>query len=180
MQKSVSILMIAAMLGVALGGCASSKKASNDPFSVGQSNAGVLLFGGEGLLEMKINGVSVNWSNPKGTILPAGKKEYEIAVFAQPGGGRGLIGSSRRFMVLGKVELNIESGKRYALMANEATGNFVLSIAFGSFTPVGEYRFNFHEYTGKIAHKKIAEFPAVKLESEAWNAYKYPALQSQE
>ena len=76
--------------------------------------------------------------------------------------------------------MEIESGKKYLLLATEATGTSLLTIPFGSFVPVGSHRFLFDEYTGKLKSKRIAEFSAVKFDGKDWDTYQYPLIQTEE
>jgi hypothetical protein len=171
-------MLVTIMAFGTLVGCASGWKVT-DPFAVGQNaNTGKLrLVTTATLLGLKINGVEV-LSNLPEIILPAGKNELEITVLLTGGGGRGVISMVKKHMVLGKAELNIESGKTYALVVAEATGSAVASIFLGSFVPVGVYRLIFQEYASKVKLVKLAEFPAVKLEPTVWDTYQYPMIQS--
>ena len=131
----------------------------------------------DNMLGLKINGINVGVKNPE-IILPVGKNELEIAMLATPGGGRGVISQFKTIMILGKVQLEIESGKKYVLMASEATVTSLLSIPFGSFVPVGNYSFLFAASNEKFSAG--VKFSAVKLDGKDWETYQYPAIQSAE
>ena len=179
MKKSLSILMTVAVL---LGGCKSIWNVT-DPFALGNNNpnTGNLRIVIDNMIALKVNGIPLPTKNNNAeVILLAGKNELEIAINALPGGGRGFISMFKSFMIVGKVEIEIESGKTYLLLAAEAATTSILSIPFGSFVPVGDHRFLFEEYTGKLKSTRIAEFPAVKFDGKDWESYQYPLIQSQE
>ena len=171
MKKSLSILMIAVVFGVAISGCASMWK-QTDPLGLGKNeNTGVVRLGGD-FVQVKINGEAVTQKSPAAVILPAGKNEYEFVYLLKPA-GRGLITKFRT--IVGKVQLDIESGKTYTLTPAEATGSAVTSIFLGSFVPVGNFKYVLFE-----KGKNKVEFPALVFDKDFWDAYQYPMLPSQE
>ena len=180
MTKSVSILTVAVVFTFAISGCSSGWKLY-DPFALSKNeNTGKLrIVTTANLLGAKVNGVYVGAGTPE-IIVPSGKNEFEIAVLLSGGAGRGLASQFKNYMVIGKAELNIESGKTYALVTAEATGSAVTSIFLGSFVPIGAYRLVFQEYASKIKLVKLGEFPATKFDGKDWEKYQYPSIKNQE